>query len=115
MLTPYRAGILHEPEMWSAEERGERTFTALRDQLASIEMRSPFHRARFAAAGFDPAAMTSADDIRRLPLMRKPDHQESLAAAEPWGTQLAVEPADVVRVHFSSGTTGVPPPGPRTP
>lgn len=110
MLTPYREGILDAVEVLSSEERGHQTLDRLREQLESVRERSDFHRERFAAVGFEPATMTSVEDLRRLPLMGKVDHQETLAAAGPLGTNLAVPMDDVVRVHFSSGTTGTPTP-----
>ncbi len=53
-------------------------------------------------AGFRPEDITSPEDIRELPLTTKDD----LRAGMPEGF-LAVDGADVVRMHYSSGTTGL--------
>ncbi|WP_166875042.1 phenylacetate--CoA ligase family protein [Salinibacterium sp. ZJ450] len=110
MLTPYREGILDACEVLDVKERKRWTLEHLRGQLVSVGKRSDFHRARFESAGFDPASMNSLDDLRALPLMGKAEHQASLEDAPPLGTNLAVPTEDVVRVHFSSGTTGPPTP-----
>jgi phenylacetate-CoA ligase len=57
-----------------------------------------------------PGRPRSLDDLAQLPLTRKSDYLTALEAAPPWGEMLAVDPADVVRVHFSSGTTSAPTP-----
>ena len=49
--------------------------------LADIGTHVPFYTARFAAAGFDPAAMSSVADLARLPVLTKADiraHGEAL-------------------------------------
>lgn len=62
--------------------------------------RSP-HYAR-ALAGVAPEDIRSPKDVRRLPVTTKDD----LRAAMPWGL-LAVPRREVVRMHYSSGTTGL--------
>jgi phenylacetate-CoA ligase len=83
---------------------------ALARQLAHVEANSPWHRARFAAAGFRAADFRSPADLARLPLTTKQDYLAALEAAPPWGTALGCDPAAVRRVHFSSGTTSRPTP-----
>ena len=65
--------------------------------------RVPFHRQRLDAAGVDPDAIRSLDDLRRLPFMVKADLREHY----PTGL-FAVPRADIVRIHASSGTKGKP-------
>ena len=65
--------------------------------------RVPFHRQRLDAAGVDPDAIRSLDDLRRLPFMVKADLREYY----PTGL-FAVPRADIVRIHASSGTKGKP-------
>lgn len=110
MLTPHSESILHATETLDPQERAVETLARFRDQLTSVYQRSEFHRARFDAVGFDPSTLRSVEDLRALPTMGKKEHQDSLASREPLGTNLAVDPADVVRLHFSSGTTGTPTP-----
>jgi phenylacetate-CoA ligase len=62
----------------------------------------PFYRRRFEALGFDPDEFRSIEDLRRLPFTTKADLREN----HPYGL-FAVPLRDVVRVHASSGTTGL--------
>ena len=62
----------------------------------------PFYKKRFEEIGFDPDEFRSLDDLRRLPFTTKDD----LRANHPYGL-FAVPLRDVVRVHASSGTTGL--------
>src|SRR5690606_31697825 len=63
----------------------------------------PLHRARLAAAGIDPDALKSLDDVRHLPFTVKTDLRDQY----PFG-MLARPLAEINRVHASSGTTGKP-------
>ena len=60
-------------------------------------------RERMDAAGVTPDAVTSLDDIRKLPFMQKTDLRDTY----PYGL-FAVPMNEVVRLHASSGTTGKP-------
>ena len=75
--------------------------------LAVAGAELPFHRERFAAAGFDPASFTTLDDLRRVPLMTKAD---VLAAQRASGAQSAgierLGPTPGRIVTMSSGTSG---------
>lgn len=71
-------------------------------QAVSRAARAPFYAARFAEMGLDPASIKGLDDLHRLPFTTKND----LRASMPYG-MLAVPRAQVVRMHYSSGTTGV--------
>jgi phenylacetate-CoA ligase len=65
--------------------------------------RTRFAREAFARTGFDPAALRSLDDVRRLPFTVKDDFRRHY----PLGL-LAVPREEVARIHGSSGTTGRP-------
>jgi len=71
--------------------------TRLREAVAQA-LRSP----HYSRLGLSPDALRSAEDVCRLPLTSKDD----LRAAMPWD-MLAVPKREVLRVHYSSGTTGV--------
>ena len=75
------------------------------DRLQATLMRVyenvPLYRAKFDQAGFDPAGLTSLDDLSNVPFTVKDD----LRSAYPFG-MFAVPRGDIVRVHASSGTTG---------
>lgn len=63
---------------------------------------APFYAARFAELGLDPAKFKGLEDLDRLPFTTKQDLRNSM----PYGL-LAVPRSEVVRMHYSSGTTGV--------
>ena len=73
----------------------------IRSELRTIKERSAFYAAKF--DGLDVADITSQKDFEALPFSEKDD----LRAVYPLGLQ-AVQDADVVRIHSSSGTTGTP-------
>jgi phenylacetate-CoA ligase len=73
-------------------------------QTVDLALRTPFYKKRLAKAGISSGMdIHNFDDIKRIPFTTKADLRE----AYPWGL-LAVDPADVVRMHTSSGTTGTP-------
>lgn len=62
----------------------------------------PFYRKSFDAAGFDPYAIESLEDIRKAPFTTKQDLRDEY----PYGL-FAVPREDVKEIHMSSGTTGI--------
>jgi phenylacetate-CoA ligase len=62
----------------------------------------PFYKQNFDAAGFDPYAVETLDDLRKAPFVTKQDLRDNY----PYG-MLAVPLKDVKEIHMSSGTTGV--------
>ncbi|HEX5815385.1 MAG TPA: AMP-binding protein [Methylomirabilota bacterium] len=80
----------------------------LRRQVAYAWERSAFYRRHWAAADVSPATLKSLDDLARFPVVRKEDLRAAQAAAPPFGDYLCIEPADVARIHGTSGTTGRP-------
>ena len=84
---------------WWAERFGEVL------GVAAAEL--PFHRDRFASAGFDPASFGSLADLERIPLMRKADVLAAQRAAGALGAgieRLGSTPGRIVTM--SSGTSG---------
>ena len=75
----------------------------LQRQVLRVYERVPFYRSRLDAAGIDPHGVRGLDDLRRLPFTSKYDMRDVF----PFGL-LAVDRADIVEVHMSSGTTGKP-------
>lgn len=79
---------------------------ALQDQrLKEVVQRashSEFYQRRFAECGIKPDALRGLDDLYKLPLTTKND----LRASMPYG-MLAVPLSQAVRMHYSSGTTGI--------
>ena len=73
--------------------------------VAAAEL--PFHRDRFAAAGFDPSSFGSLADLERIPLMRKADVLAAQRTAGALGAgieRLGSTPGRIVTM--SSGTSG---------
>ena len=74
----------------------------LRQTLQRVATHVPFYRNLFAAEKIDVKAVKSLADIRRFPFTRKQDLRDNY----PYGL-FAVPLREVVRVHSSSGTTGI--------
>ena len=67
-------------------------------------LKTPFYRARLKKAGLNSGAdIESLADLRKIPYTSK----EDLRQAYPYG-MLGVSLDEVVRIHASSGTTGIP-------
>ena len=74
----------------------------LRTTLKRVATNVPFYRNRFHELHLDPEKLTSLDMLRNYPFTLKQDLRDNY----PYGL-FAVPLRDVVRVHSSSGTTGV--------
>jgi len=83
----------------SREEIEALQVQALRETLGRAR-RAPVYADR--VSDISPEDIRSPEDVRRLPLTSKDD----LRAGMPWGF-LAAPRRDVVRMHYSSGTTGL--------
>jgi phenylacetate-CoA ligase len=80
-----------------------------REQLAYLFERSPFYREKLSAAGVDSAeAAGGLEDIARLPLTDKPELRATCTDERPLGAHLCADPAELVRIYSTSGTTGTP-------
>jgi phenylacetate-CoA ligase len=75
---------------------------------------SDFYRSRLERLGVEPGDIRGVDDLERLPvLLGKEDERElqersRATAGHPFGDHLCVDPAEVVAVASTSGTTGTP-------
>jgi phenylacetate-CoA ligase len=80
-----------------------------RTQLAYLFERSAFYREKLTGAG-----VSSADDagglerIAELPFTKKRELKATATRENPIGTHLCAEPAEIVRIYSTSGTTGTP-------
>ena len=98
-----------EAEALPWEEQHALDEECYRAQVAYLFDRSPFYREKLAAAGFDgPAAVCGLDDIGALPLTDKQELRATRAPGDPFGAHFCADPADIVRIHSTSGTTGTP-------
>jgi phenylacetate-CoA ligase len=91
-----------------AEQRAMDEVT-YRKQVAYLMERSPFYRAKLAAAGFKtPESVGGLDDIHHLPFTVKDELRASQAEEGGLGKQLAAPLDDVIRIYSTSGTSGTP-------
>jgi phenylacetate-CoA ligase len=84
------------------------TFDGARRQIARVYERSAYLRQKYQDAGFEPSMLRERSDLARVPLFEKHEERASQQQSPPLGAHLCVDPVEVVRVHASSGTTGVP-------
>jgi phenylacetate-CoA ligase len=93
-------------ETMSREDLRALQLVKLRRQVAWAAERSPFHKRRFAAAGFRPDQLRSLEDLRRIPPMTREEWMEAQAAHPPYGDLPAAPVEAAIRFHTTSGTTG---------
>jgi phenylacetate-CoA ligase len=84
------------------EELEQLQLERLESTLNRVYKNVPFYRKKFDEIGFNPDDLRSLDDLKRLPFTAKNDLRENY----PYGL-FAVPLREVVRVHASSGTTGL--------
>ncbi len=75
----------------------------LQTTLERVYATVPFYKQNFDKAGIKPADIKSLKDLQRLPFTVKKDLRDNY----PYG-MFAVPMENVVRIHASSGTTGLP-------
>lgn len=80
----------------------------LQAQLGYLRQHSPFYRDRLGDAGVDWDKLRGVRDLEQVPFTVKQDLRDSLKAAPPFGRHLAADPASLVQMQASSGTTGSP-------
>jgi len=89
-------------ECMPREELSALQLTRLQSTLERVGHQVPFYRRKFKEMGVDFENLQSLDDMRRLPFTTKQDLRDNY----PYGL-FAVPLREVVRVHSSSGTTGM--------
>lgn len=99
-----------EVETWDRERIQATQLEKLRRQLNYVGTHSTFYQRQWKELDFHPEDIREVSDLARLPTVRKSDYVSSLTEPGPWGSMLAAPLDDVVRVHFSSGTTSAPTP-----
>ncbi len=92
-----------EYECMAKEELQQLQLERLQSTLHRVYMNVPFYRKKFDESGIDPDEFTSLKDLGKLPFTTKDDLRENY----PYGL-FAVPLREVVRIHASSGTTGMP-------
>ncbi len=76
---------------------------SFREQLAYLLERSTFYREKLAGV-----ELVGLAGIAELPLTDKQEIRATCTPANPIGTHLCAEPAELVRIYSTSGTTGTP-------
>jgi len=90
-------------ETMKREELEKMQFLRLKQTLESVYQLVPHYRKKFQEKGVEPGDIRSLEDIASLPFTIKDDLRDNY----PYG--LFATPMDeVVRIHSSSGTTGIP-------
>ena len=97
-----------EIETASPDERDALILAKLRGQVSYAYRNSGFYREFYADAPVDPTALASLEEFAQLPILTKDDIRREQEEHPPYGRFLCVPPADVFRVHGTSGTTGRP-------
>ena len=107
---PDPAAECWRPELECADPRlrDDVILMKLRGQVEYAWERSAFYRRKWQAAGVSPATLKDLADLGRFPVVQKHELREAQAACPPFGDYLCIEPADVARIHGTSGTTGRP-------
>ena len=77
-------------------------------QLEYIWERSPFYRKKFETRGIERGDIQGLKDLHKLPFTEKEELRISQKEQPPLGSHCAASMKDVIRIHSSSGTTGVP-------
>jgi phenylacetate-CoA ligase len=91
-----------EKECMDRNELEQLQLERLQSTLNRVGTNVPFYRSRFAEMKLDYKHLKSLDDIRKLPFTTKQDLRDNY----PYGL-FAVPQRDIVRIHSSSGTTGL--------
>ena len=91
-----------ESECMDRKELEQLQLERLESTLNRVYLNVPFYLKKFDEMGFNPDDLSSLDDLGKLPFTAKSDLRENY----PYGL-FAVPLREVVRVHASSGTTGV--------
>ena len=83
-------------------------FGKLQAMCRELWDRNCFYTSKWKTAGVSPDDLRSLDDLPRLPFTKKGELMEDQAANGPFGTNLTYPLNHYVRMHQTSGTTGVP-------
>lgn len=80
----------------------------LGDLLRVVTASNPFWTRKFEQAGVNATAVSSLDNLRKLPTTTKADLVADQAGNPPYGTNLTYPLSAYSRLHQTSGTTGTP-------
>jgi phenylacetate-CoA ligase len=77
-------------------------------QLDYVWKESPFYQKKFKEHGIERGDIKGLEDLHKLPFTEKDELRKSQEEHPPLGSHSAAPMDDVIRIHSSSGTTGVP-------
>lgn len=91
-------------ETMPREKLRDLQFEKIKKQVRHVH-KNPFYQKRFEDAGLNPEDIKSWDDIKKIPFTFKHDLRDNYPTGLISGNW-----EDIVRIHMTSGTTGVPTP-----
>jgi phenylacetate-CoA ligase len=77
-------------------------------QLDYVWQRSPFYQDKFRGHGVERGDIKTLGDLSKLPFTEKDELRKSQEEHPPLGNHVVASLEDIIRLHSSSGTTGVP-------
>ena len=77
-------------------------------QLDYVWEKSPFYQKKFKAHGVERGDIKSLEDLHKLPFTEKDELRKSQEEDPPLGSHCITPMHDIIRIHSSSGTTGIP-------
>lgn len=92
-----------EFECLGSQEMQDLQLTRIRNLVQRVYENVPFYRKRLDDAGISPQNIKALSDFEKIPFTTKDDLRQTY----PYGL-LATSKENIVEVHMSSGTTGVP-------
>jgi phenylacetate-CoA ligase len=111
--------VEHATESGRSQAASQVRLASLRDERVRATVRyccerSPHYRGKLEELGVEPSEIRGVDDLEQLPILLSKDDERELqerSRAEyghPFGAHLCVDPAEVVSVAATSGSTGTP-------
>ena len=93
-------------ETMPREELQQLQVIKLRRLCEWAKAKSPFHRRKFEAAGFDPEQLKSLDDIHRIPFTTREEWMDNQVENPLFGDLITADREAAIRYHLTSGTSG---------
>lgn len=97
-------------ESWDRATLEAFQLAKLRVQLARLAEHSAYYAPLFRQLDWNVGELRSLADLSKLPFTTKADYVKSIGAETPFGAFMTVPKNEVLRMHFSSGTTSAPTP-----
>ena len=104
-----KKGFLNEKiETMSPEELRPIQEEKFLKQIDYVWEKSPFYQKKFKEHGVERGDIRGPEDLAKLPFTEKDELRKSQEENPPLGFHCAAPMDDIIRIHSSSGTTGVP-------